>query len=80
MIFVTRLDGRQLVVQGDAILTIEETPDTLLVLNTGARLLVQEKPDMLISRYVEFRKRIADGIAGHGGIMPPPSAPKQSED
>jgi len=80
MIFVTRLDGRQLVVQGDAILTIEETPDTMVVLNTGARLLVQEKPDTLISRYVEFRRRIADGIAGHGGIMVPPSAPKETED
>ena len=41
MIFVTRLDGTELVVNVDLIITIEKTPDTVLTLTTGDRIMVQ---------------------------------------
>ena len=41
MIAVTRLDGTELVVNVDLIVTIERTPDTVLTLTTGDRIMVQ---------------------------------------
>ena len=40
MIFLTKLDGTQLVVNDDQILWLERTPDTVIHLATGARLMV----------------------------------------
>jgi flagellar protein FlbD len=57
MIHVTRLDGTDVVVNADLIATIERTPDTVLALVTGARLMVRESVEELIDRVVAFRRR-----------------------
>lgn len=61
MIVVTRLDGSEFLVNDDLILQVEKTPDTVLTLSTGLRLLVKESPDELLRRVVEFRRRIYAG-------------------
>jgi flagellar protein FlbD len=48
MIKVTRLDGSIVVVNAGHILLVEQTPDTLLVLTTGYRLVVREPVDEVI--------------------------------
>jgi len=57
MIPVTRLDGSELVVNSDHILTIEQTPDTVVALTTGVRVMVKETAAQLIDRVVAFRRR-----------------------
>jgi flagellar protein FlbD len=57
MIHVTRLDGTDLVVNADLIATIERTPDTMLALVTGARLMVKETVEELVDKVVAFRRR-----------------------
>ena len=42
MISLTRLNGQSLVVNEDVIKWIETTPDTVLTLTTGDKLLVKE--------------------------------------
>ena len=55
MIAVTRLNGKQLIVNALLIESIEETPDTMLTLVTGKKIMVLEKaPDVvsLIEAYL----------------------------
>ena len=61
MINVTRLDGQPIVVNADLVLTVESTPDTVIGLVTGARLLVKEPVEEVVARAVAYRQRIAHG-------------------
>ena len=62
MVRVTRLDGSQLVVNADLIETLEATPDTVITLTTGRRLVVREPVDQVIRRVVAYRRRVLAGI------------------
>jgi len=68
MIVVTRLDGRELVVNADQILTVEATPDTVLLLVGGTHLMVRESPEEVIERAVAYRRRIAAGPERRGSL------------
>ena len=61
MIHVTRLDGTDLVVNAELIATIERTPDTVLSLVTGARLMVREPVEDVVERVVGYRQRLLAG-------------------
>jgi len=61
MILLTRLDGRELVVNSDLIVTVEATPDTMVTLTTGDRLLVREPVSEVVDRAVAFRYRTMQG-------------------
>ena len=50
MIEVTRLGGGALIVNVDLILSIEQTPDTMIAFANGEKLLVLETPAVLIER------------------------------
>ena len=61
VIWVTRLDGTELAVNSDLILTIESTPDTVLALTNGERLIVKQSVPDIMERVVAFRRQIAQG-------------------
>ncbi len=61
MIKVTRLNKTEFYVNEDHIEFLEETPDTIITLNTGIKIVVTEKIDIILHRIVKFRKRILDG-------------------
>ena len=72
MITVTGLGGDVLVVNVDLIVTIEQTPDTVITLVNGDKLLVRESLDELIDRTVAYRQRgaaprIVTPCAAEGG-------------
>jgi flagellar protein FlbD len=58
MILVTRLNHAPIVINPDLIVFIEETPDTMITLSNGEKLLVQEKVSEVIRRVIEFRRSI----------------------
>ncbi len=58
MIAVTRLNNTPLVINPDLIVSIEETPDTMISLSTGEKITVQEKVKEVIRRVIEFRRCI----------------------
>ena len=68
MIQVTRFDGTELVVNVDLILTIERTPDTVLTLTTGDRIMVKESLDEIVERAVTYRFRISQGPGTRDGL------------
>lgn len=58
MIETTRLDGSTFYVSPHQIEIIEQTPDTVLCLVSGKRIIVEESVEVVIDRIVEYRKRI----------------------
>lgn len=62
MIKLTRLNKSQIVVNSDLIETIEDTPDTVITLTTGEKIVVREGIDEVIAMVVSFKQRIYSGI------------------
>jgi len=58
MIRVTRLNGKEYYINPHQIESIEIHPDTTLLMLSGKHVVVLEKVEDLITRIVEYRKRI----------------------
>lgn len=58
MIQVTRLDHSALIVNPDLIIFMEETPDTIITLSNGDKIMVQERVSEIIRRVIQFRRSI----------------------
>ena len=60
MITLTKLKGNdnEFVVNADLIETIEETPDTVLTLTTGKKIVVEESMDEVVRKVMNFRREI----------------------
>lgn len=56
MITVTRLDGATVLLNHELIETIEQTPDTVVVLVNGHRLVVRDSPGDLVARAIAFER------------------------
>jgi flagellar protein FlbD len=62
VIYVTRLDGSELVVNAELIETVEQRPDTVISLTTGRKLVVQQSTAEIIERVIDYRRRIHDRL------------------
>jgi flagellar protein FlbD len=58
MITVTRLNGKPVVVNAELIRFIEQTPDTLITLTSGDKLLVKEDMEEVVRRAIEYARSI----------------------
>lgn len=58
MIIVSRLNGARLAINADHIERIEETPDTVITLLDGKKILVLESVMEVIDRIVEYRASV----------------------
>ncbi|MDD3839704.1 MAG: flagellar FlbD family protein [Clostridia bacterium] len=58
MIKLKRLNGKEFVVNAEMIEFMEETPDTVISLNTGNKVIVAEKIDEVIKKVIEYKKKI----------------------
>jgi flagellar protein FlbD len=80
MILLTRLDGKELVVNADHILTVEATPDTVIQLVNEMHLMVKESPDEIMEKVAAWRRRCLLGPERRGGVLPfPRSVPPPEE-
>ncbi|MEN6326319.1 MAG: flagellar FlbD family protein [Syntrophomonas sp.] len=57
MIYLTRLNGEKIMVNIDMIELMEETPDTVVTLNTGKKFVVKEKTAQIREEIIRFRKK-----------------------
>jgi len=62
MIHLTRLNQVPLVVNADLIEHIEMTPDTVIALTTGQKILVRESADEIIEKVIRFRRSVLEGL------------------
>ncbi|MEK9148952.1 MAG: flagellar FlbD family protein [Candidatus Desantisbacteria bacterium] len=56
MIELTRLNDKKFFLNPHLIETIEETPDTVITLNSGQRYVVREGLDKIIEMTIKYRK------------------------
>jgi flagellar protein FlbD len=62
MIHLTRLNQVPLVVNADLIEHIEMTPDTVIALTSGQKILVRESADEIIEKVIRFRRSVLEGL------------------
>ena len=62
MIQLTRLNHIPMVLNADLIEHIEITPDTVITLTTGQKIVVLEPADDVVERVVAFRRSIYQGV------------------
>jgi flagellar protein FlbD len=58
MIGLTKLNNQTFVVNAELIKFIESTPDTLVTLTTGERMLVKESTEEVIKRVVQYGRML----------------------
>jgi flagellar protein FlbD len=58
MIELTRLNGRPMVLNSDLIKTAEASPDTMLTLINGEKLIVREEIGEVVERVLAYRARL----------------------
>ena len=63
MIQLTRLNNKPLTVNSDLIKFVEQSPDTLVTLITGEKIVVLEKVSEVLSRIIDFRRSVLQGLA-----------------
>lgn len=57
MIQVTRLNGQEVYINADLILFLEKSPDTVLTLQNGKKVMVRETIQEVIDRIIAFKGR-----------------------
>lgn len=63
MIQLTRLNGSLMVVNSDLIKYAEASPDTMLTLINGEKIMVLESCDEVVDRTIEYRARLLCEVA-----------------
>ena len=63
MIQLTRLNNKPLAVNSDLIKFIEQSPDTLVTLITGEKIVVRESAEEVLARIVAFRRSVLQGLS-----------------
>ncbi len=56
MIFLTKLDGKEFLLNEQLIETVTETPDTVIVLSNGHSLIVREGMREIQTRIIEYNR------------------------
>ena len=62
MIYLTRINGERIVINIDLIELMEETPDTIVTLTTGKKLVVRERVNKIREDIIRFRKRTCTNL------------------
>jgi uncharacterized protein YlzI (FlbEa/FlbD family) len=63
VIQLTRLNNKPLFVNADLIKFVEQSPDTLVTLISGEKLVVLESAKEIRDRFVAFRRTILHGLS-----------------
>ncbi|MFP4016768.1 MAG: flagellar FlbD family protein [Halanaerobiales bacterium] len=58
MIKIIKMDGEEIVVNAELIETVKATPDTVIHLTTGKRILVLDEVDEIIDKVIEYKRKI----------------------
>lgn len=57
MIMLTKLNGKEILVNSDQIQTVESIPESKILFNNGEYLLVRNGAAEIIDKIVEFRRK-----------------------
>ena len=64
MIKITKFNtnDKELVLNAELIETIEETPDTVITLLNGKKLIVEESLDDIVRKVMDYRRALGRGL------------------
>src|SRR3981081_4309634 len=68
------LNNHPLVVNSDLIKFVEQSPDTVITLLSGEKIVVRESAPDVLERVVQFRRSVLQGVtlwSGNGAAPPP---------
>lgn len=63
MINLTRMNRAHVILNSDLIEHIDETPDTVITLTTGQKLMVMESAEDIVAKVIEFRTSLASKMS-----------------
>ena len=78
MIAVHRLRGEPMFLNADHVESIEATPDTVVTLVDGRRIVVADSPEEVADRIIEFRASVLVSAAELRGASTPVATIHQS--
>jgi len=58
MIIVNRVNNSEVVINSDLIETMEETPDLVITLTSGRKIVVSQKINEVIRKIIKYKSRI----------------------
>ncbi|MCH7781444.1 flagellar FlbD family protein [candidate division KSB1 bacterium] len=56
MISITRLNGKEMLVNAELIEFIESTPDTIITTSSGKKVIVRDSVEEVVRKVVEYRR------------------------
>ena len=59
MIQLTKINGRQIVINADLIEYMEETPDTVITLNNNDKVIVKDRMTEIVDKVIRYRRTLA---------------------
>ena len=62
MIELRRLNDNVIIINSDLIEFVESTPDTMLTLTTGKKLVVKDSVDEVVKKVIQYRRSINEGL------------------
>jgi len=75
MIRLTRLNNQALTLNSDLIKFVEQSPDTLITLIGGEKIVVKERAEEVVARVIQFRRLVLEGLScawdGSSSHLPP---------
>jgi flagellar protein FlbD len=66
VIRVTRLNNTPFVINSDLIKFVEQSPDTVITLVSGEKIIVLEGVDDIVERVIHFRRSVIAGCGSTG--------------
>lgn len=60
MIRLTRINRQPIVLNSDLVEHLESTPDTVITMTSGQKLVVLEDTDEVVKRIIQFRRDLAE--------------------
>lgn len=58
MITVTRLNGKELMINSNLIEFVEETPDTVITFTNGVKIVVKENSEQIRHAIIDYKREI----------------------
>ena len=80
MIQLTRLNNSPLIVNSDLIKFVEQSPDTVITLLNGEKIIVREGADTVLERIVQFRRAVLQNVQAAAGYLSPLSTAEYSKE
>ncbi len=61
MILVTRLNGSVVYLNADLVKSVEPTPDAVITLTTGEKVVARESAQIIVERIIEYQHKVHAG-------------------